>query len=168
MAELEEVMAYICAKYPIKYELSKARLTKMIYLADWKSVLDRGEQLTEIRWRFHHYGPWSDKVVAVARSSRRFRIEATENYYGGAKEVVAADPELETPRLTPDEVETIDHVIDATRTLYWEDFIKLVYSTYPIVASHRYVDLDLKQLAANYRRELASLDDAGSSGRGAV
>jgi hypothetical protein len=39
MAELKDIIAYYCKQYPHKAELSKARLTKMVYLADWKSAI---------------------------------------------------------------------------------------------------------------------------------
>ena len=35
MAKLVDVVGYLCEHYPHKAELSKARLTKMVYLADW-------------------------------------------------------------------------------------------------------------------------------------
>ncbi len=51
MTELKDVMAYIIANYPFKGELSNARLTKMVYLTDWKNALLSGRQVTDISWR---------------------------------------------------------------------------------------------------------------------
>jgi hypothetical protein len=44
MATLGDVMAYLCEHYPHKDDLSKARLTKLVYLADWKSAIERGNR----------------------------------------------------------------------------------------------------------------------------
>ncbi|MEZ5576726.1 MAG: DUF4065 domain-containing protein [Candidatus Competibacteraceae bacterium] len=58
MNRLQNIMAYFGIEYPHKFELSKARLTKMIYLADWFSSLADGKKLTDIEWLFNHYGPY--------------------------------------------------------------------------------------------------------------
>ena len=52
MTELKEVISYLVSKYPHKDELSNARLTKMIYLADWRHAITQGNQITDIRWFF--------------------------------------------------------------------------------------------------------------------
>ena len=44
---LEDVILYICKKYPLPDELSKARLTKLVYLVDWETSKRTGKQLTE-------------------------------------------------------------------------------------------------------------------------
>jgi hypothetical protein len=45
----------------------------------------------------------------------------------------------------------LDFVIEQTAPLYWNDFIKLVYSTYPVVTQPRFLPLDLVKLALEYR-----------------
>ncbi len=40
---LRDIMLYICDKYPQKRDLSNARLTKLIYLSDWKNILKNKE-----------------------------------------------------------------------------------------------------------------------------
>lgn len=160
MADLADVVAYLCAKYPNKGELSKARVTKMVYLADWKAALDEGEQITDIQWKFHHYGPWTDDVVDKARSAPELEVEVTENLYGDFKELIQATPDASWDSLDEEDMEILDHVIDETAPLYWNAFIKLIYSTYPILASDRYSDLDLEDLAKRYRKELRQLKAA--------
>lgn len=41
MAELRDVIAYILQRYPedMAGELSNARVTKMVYLSDWRNCL---------------------------------------------------------------------------------------------------------------------------------
>ena len=55
MNNLENVIAYFCLHYPHKRELSKARLTKLVYLADWFSALIFRRQITNINWIFNHF-----------------------------------------------------------------------------------------------------------------
>ena len=150
MATLKDVVAYICENYPYKDELSKARLTKLVYLADWKMSIDQGRQITPTRWYFNHYGPYVYDIEQLARSDGAFEIVRTSNQYGSLKEIVRLREESAVD-LTPEEREAIDFAMEKTKVLSWDGFIKLIYSTYPIVTESRYDFLDLPVLADEYR-----------------
>lgn len=152
MASLHDLMLYFCKHYPHKDELSKARLTKMVYLADWRSAITSRRQLTDLTWTFNHYGPYLDDVVQEAQRSGDFKVRTTTNLYGSLKEVIEASPNAAEPALSGEERAILDHVIAETNRLYFNDFIKLVYSTYPIVTQPRYQELDLVELAGEYEQ----------------
>lgn len=151
MADLKDIIAYYCKQYPHKAELSKARLTKMVYLADWKSAIDRGKQVSNIQWVYNHYGPYVDDVANVAQSDSIFDIQSTTNMFGGNKEVVRLKSENYSPSITNAEKSILDHIISITSTKYWNTFMELVYSTYPILKSPKYSSLDLVALAKEYQ-----------------
>lgn len=152
MAALKDVIAYILQHYPHRHELSDARVTKMVYLSDWKHVLETGEQATPIRWYFHNYGPYVRDVLDTARDHPHlFRIAYETNAYGDMKKVLDIQDPSYQPRLTESERQAIDHVIEVTKPLTWDPFIGLVYSTHPIVSSERYSFLDLKKAAREYK-----------------
>jgi hypothetical protein len=154
MAQLHDILAYVCAAYPHKNELSRARITKIVYLADWKSAIDRGRQLSEISWYFDNYGPFVWDVWKTAESMPQlFNIEHTANMYGGAKHVVRLVASGYQPTLTAEEKAVLDHVVEATKGLNWNDFIRLVYSTHPVISSERYTPLNLIEKADEYRQE---------------
>src|SRR5687767_14879894 len=88
MDKLTSVMAYFCARYPHKDELSKARLTKMVYLADWRMALEHGDQITDIQWIFNHYGPYVHDVEDRAKESPLFKVRSTVNAYGSPAEII--------------------------------------------------------------------------------
>lgn len=151
MAKLKDIIAYYCKYYPYKVELSKARLTKMVYLADWKSAIDLGKQISNIQWVYNHYGPYVDDVATIAQSDAIFDIEATTNMFGGNKEIVRLSSNNYEPCLTNAEKIILDHIISITSTKYWNTFMELIYSTYPILKSDRYSNLDLVALAKEYK-----------------
>ena len=70
MAKLKDVMAYLIKNYPenIRHEMSNARLTKMVYLADWHRVLKSDKQITNIDWYFDNYGPFVHDIERKAAS----------------------------------------------------------------------------------------------------
>lgn len=151
MAELSDVVKYICHHYPHKEELSKARLTKMVYLADWRSALTQGRQMTGVEWVFNHYGPYVDDIVQAAREDPAFDVIVTANMYGDPKEVIHLNGTPSCSSLTRGDKDALDFVINACAPLTWNDFIRLVYSTYPIMTQPRYSRLDLSQLAREYQ-----------------
>jgi len=159
MAELKDVVAYLCHHYPHKHELSKARLTKMVYLADWRSAITRKCQVTNIVWQFNHFGPYVDDVVELARHDPAFQVNKGWTMYGDEKELIQLIAPLTATSLTNEEQGILDFVIDSTRSKYWDDFIRLVYSTYPIVSQPRFATLDLITLAKEYVGEERPVSD---------
>lgn len=141
---LEELITYICLKYPYPGDLSKARLTKLVYLVDWRYCVSNRKQVTPIQWYFHNFGPYVDDVVAAARFSNRLDVNTTQNFYGETKEIVAAKSGVQFPCLPPDVSSLVDDVILKTKDLYWNDFIRYVYATPPIANSARYSYLKLE------------------------
>jgi hypothetical protein len=150
MNRLEQVMAYICQAYPFKDELSDARLTKLVYLTDWFHAIYTGEQATEIKWIFNHYGPYVRDVYDLASNSYNFRIDFSQNYYGDSKAIIYYVGM--SIRLDKNSEIIINRIIDKTKSMYFNEFIDYVYSTYPIKNNDRYSILDLSRLASEYNR----------------
>ena len=56
--KLLNVVTYLVKNYPVEDHLSNARVTKMVYLADWFHALNHQKQITSIKWYFDNYGPF--------------------------------------------------------------------------------------------------------------
>lgn len=151
MAGLTDVIAYILKNYPDKSDLSNARVTKLVYLSDWRHAITYKSQITNINWYFDNFGPfvWDIKRTAEI-SSDLFVIHHSSNAYGNPKLLIGLRREDYIPELSENERKSIDHVIDKTKDLIWSQFIRLVYSTHPIVSSNRYSYLDLVEKAEEY------------------
>ena len=148
---LVNVMAYLARHYPSPEDLSNARLTKLVYLADWESAKRTGAPLTATRWVFNHYGPWVPDVMDTARRTPEyFRVRDARNAYGTDKTVIEALPAADTlaQMLTLSQRQVLDAVIKKTRSMYFGQFIDYVYDTYPVQRTDRYAALNLRSLAA--------------------
>lgn len=156
MSQLKEIIAYFIQNYPIKDELSKARLTKMVYLADWECSKELGFQISNIDWYYDNYGPFVwDVIDTVKEESDLFRLEKSNNYFGSEKTIISLCDNGYHPQLDDYEKEIIDGIIDETKTMYWDEFIDHVYSTYPIKISDQYSYLNLKGIAEVYHEDMA-------------
>jgi hypothetical protein len=152
MATIKDTLVFLLREYPYASDLSNARVTKMVFLADWHHAVTQGKQITDIKWFFDNHGPfvWAIKDVAT-QNSQVFRVAESINYFGTPKcEITLLDLHAQSS-IVESEAASIRHVIQATKEFDWDTFIRLVYSTYPIVNSPRYSHLDLVAKADEYK-----------------
>lgn len=150
MENIKDIIAYFCLKYPYSNELSKARLVKMLYLADWKNSIENGSQVTDTKWIFNQYGPYVNNIIDSIKSDNRFEIIDKVNSYGTPKQLIKVHPDY-IIKLNEGVIKILDFVINATSPLNYSEFIDLIYSTYPIKVSSRMSELDLVNLAHDYK-----------------
>ena len=151
-AILKDILVYLLKNYPHKRDFSNARITKMVYLGDWHQAIHHNMQISNIQWVFDNYGPFVwDVYNEVENNLTLFKIQKNKNIYGQRKFLFQLNNKDYKPKLTALQKESIDHVIKQTQRLNWSDFIKLVYSTYPIMSSDRYSELDLITQAKEYK-----------------
>lgn len=137
-------MAYLCKHYPFESEISNARLTKMVYLADWFAVQQFNHQLTNINWYFDNYGPYVNDVVNEANNNPIFKIISGQTIYGTPKLQIKLSERFNDDLELPDNEQYIlDKVIQETKSLNWNNFIQYVYNTPPVKNAYRYSYLDL-------------------------
>lgn len=80
MADLKDVINYIYNTYPHKDKLSKARLVRMLYLADWRSAIVRRRQLTNLKWKLGENGPEPEEFDQEIRLPRKNRINVLNDF----------------------------------------------------------------------------------------
>lgn len=130
----------------------------MVYLADWRSAILQGKQLTTIEWIYNHFGPYVPDVVDTARRSHVFETVPESTPYGDQKEIIRVLEGASYDGLTDSDRAILDYVIEKTSPKNWSEFIRLVYSTYPIITQEKYTRLDLVQLADEYKLDQQAFD----------
>ena len=147
MVELINIIKYVCINYPFSQELSNARLTKIIYLCDWQSCKESGQQMTSIEWYFDNFGPYVNDVRDGAINSNELDVVDTINVYGTPKTQIIAKANVGYGDIDERSKKIIDDVMDRTKTMFWKNFIDYVYSTEPIKNNSRYSYLDLEKIS---------------------
>ena len=120
--KLKSVMRYIVKNYPYPDDLTKTRITKLVYLIDWENVKEYGSQITNIEWFFDHYGPYVSDVLDEADEDKTVSINSTISNFGTVKYIVKPKrdkEELLYDDLTDNDKDIIDRVIDKTKNFYW-------------------------------------------------
>ena len=132
MEKSKAVVKYFALTYPWGDVISESRMMKLVFLADWRSALRLGRQITEADWVFGRRGPHSDDILNVIRSTL---------------------PESCINILIAEEKDLLDFVVRSTSRKSWSELTQLVYSTYPLMTKNRFEKLDLISLAKNYMSE---------------
>lgn len=146
--KLRNIIRYIVKNYPYPDDLTKTRITKLVYLIDLENVKKYGVQITNIEWFFDHYGPYVSDVLDEADEDKSISIVRDISNFGTVKYIVKpkrGKDELIYEDLSENDKNIIDKVIDATKNYYWNEFIDYVYSTEPIKNGEKYSKLNLKK-----------------------
>ncbi len=151
MAKTTDIASYVLQNYPFPDDMSNARLTKIIYLADWHHTLNNGAQISKINWYYDNYGPFVWDVYNEILADNKFNVKVTRNLFGQEKKLITLNKKSEYA-LEDTEILSINKVIQETKALYWDKFIKLVYSTFPIRTSEKYTNLNLRQKAKEFKK----------------
>lgn len=149
----KDLVAYILLNYPYKDDLTNGRVNKILYLSDWKACLLYDRQLSEIKWVFNHYGPYVTELIEGIKNDKRFILIDKTTYFGNPKLVLSLQENASFKAINKEAKEVLDFVIKVSKDYNWSDFIKLVYSTYPVANSCKGSILDLVSLAREYKKQ---------------
>ncbi len=149
MANLKDILIYILKEYPHKSELSNARLTKLVYLSDWSNAIHNQKQISNVKWYFDNYGPFVWDIYKEVKKNDMFKVKYTTNIFGKEKKLISLQKSA-SYTLDESNIKNINRVIEVTKDLNWDKFINLVYSTYPILTTDKYSDLNLENKAKEY------------------
>ncbi|MBJ6934461.1 hypothetical protein JG626_18985, partial [Vibrio cholerae] len=87
------------------------------------AALELDTQLTNTVWHFHHYGPYVDDFVKMAKQDSDIKVTSTTTVFGGSKQLFELSGEGTQPiTLEPQLKEIVDFVINATKDKNYEEF----------------------------------------------
>jgi hypothetical protein len=112
------------------------RAMLLAYLVDWKSALEQGRQISNVRWRKAGWGPFSPDVLSAIvhlRDSRSY-------------DHISDD-------LTLEESTIISDLRRRWTNSDIDELQRIVMSTYPMVIDHADEPLNLPALAAVYKQD---------------
>jgi hypothetical protein len=110
--------------------------------------------MTDTQWYYHQYGPYVEGIIDSVRQDADFTVNKLLDHQGNVKEFVVLNNQSKAANINVRDKQILDHVIKATCELGFSDFIRLVYSTYPVISSDKHTSLDLVTLAHEYRKHM--------------
>lgn len=143
------ILHYLVDKYPYPDDLTRLRVTKLIYLIDWKAVQKTGQQLTNITWSLGQYGPTTETIIETVDKDPGLTFLETVSNFGTKKYLLKTtipDEQL-SYNLSCENRHLIDTVINETKDLFWNNFMNHVYQTPPVIQAKSYGVLNLENFA---------------------
>lgn len=144
---LKDIIYYFLKK---SWELPNARITKLVYLLDWEYSLKYGNQVTDIEWFFDYYWPFVKDIENVIYENEDIFLEKI--YYNSLwnKSKFFSIKWKNDWQLDFKVYEIMDKILEETKNFTFNDFIKYVYSTYPVYKTRQFNKLNLKELAKEF------------------
>lgn len=151
-SDLEDILITIFLRFNNK-SIANYRLTKLVYLLDWLSCMKLGSQVTDIKWKYHSFGPYVDNIAKVVENSIDiFHIENQDLGSSSKKRFKLKSLSCHSNHKVNEKLsKLLDYVYQKTHDLNSSEFIDLVYSTYPVRMSDKYSELDLEKLARQFK-----------------
>jgi len=155
--KVQDVVLYLLRKYPHPKQMTDERLTQTVYLCDWVQAIRQQKQITEIPWYYASYGPFVDDIKKVVEENPHL-FKSTPRKTPGlriTKNLISLTRagKREKIDLSEDEISSMDHIIKVTQDRDQMKFLRLIYSTFPIIKSEQYSLLNLVELAEEYKQE---------------
>lgn len=142
----KEVVTYVCLNN--KKHISTSRLAILVFLFDWFHVLERGEQYTDIVWKYEHGVLDSDSIKHVVRTCHEFMTEPLQNSLCNDFNVVLINSNTPAEDLLQSMI--LKYLVDKTMPMNFEELLAYMYASYPFTRSERMICFDLKKIGAEY------------------
>ena len=152
MFKTEQLIDYIIQN--LSGKITKTQLVKLIYLVDLESVRFTGTQASDIKWKFHHYGPYDENldgrlkkleknsIITVQQKSKKDHPDDIYFLYQHTGKEMKYEFE-------PMKKQIIDTILSQYGSFTLDALLKYVYETEPMRKSKRGQYLNLKSLLNN-------------------
>lgn len=141
MLNFVELFKIILSIYPQSKELTRDRLVKLTYLADWRSAITYKKQITSVKWYINNYGPYIEDMYKILADEK---FDINQEIQRRKTEKYNCDREINL---------VVNFIIDKTQDLDSNTFSNLVFSTFPLATSTKYSYVDLVEKAKQYLSE---------------
>ena len=133
---------------------SLSRATKLIYLVDWRHVLEFDRQATRILWYFDHFGPYVDLTDNLNKLfDISYETKGEGSYKRTRRTLSLPSPPKSDPRNLDSSVRKIcEEVVEKTKSMGYLQFMRYIYQTVPVRVSEKYSTMELEKIAKSINR----------------
>lgn len=151
MTNLPATVHYILARLPAEETFNADRIVKLLFLADWRSSLTRGHQLTETTWTVDGVdGLTADTPTDTDDFLRSLRSVSGKLSNRQLDSVLTRISSTHSS-LPSEAIVVLDYVLEHAGGLDWSHLNQLVWSTRPLLAGLPGHGLNLEDIAGDYR-----------------
>lgn len=152
---LNDLIIYICRNFPWPRELSLERVMQIIFLYEWHTSLKEKPILTNGVWKNDVHGPTSTIVEHAIRNHEGLKLATYEINGKKVEQIVTVGETNATPNNNINNDELI-FIIMTLHNLGINLLPAIVYSTYPMLVTNKGHEMNLRQIAGEYRAKKAN------------
>lgn len=145
--KLRDSVAYVVSEFKEhqRVPLTRTKLVKFLYLADWISCQKRHKPVTGVQYRSYYYGPYAPEILEAAEEQPHYILSERQFRSDGAPYYVYAPtgvkPKVST--LTADDRAVIDGVLREYGAMSLKTLLRTVYQTPPFQKAEMLQPIDL-------------------------
>jgi hypothetical protein len=131
--------------------LTRTKLMKLLYLADWRFVrrVDVNASITGVRWLKYHYGPYNERIIDAterAHETGRIRILSGKTEYGRVydHQPVSTDPEVTSHA---EAIVTLDAVSAEFESVDTTHLVRAICNSPVVAEQEKYTPIPLQPSA---------------------
>jgi uncharacterized phage-associated protein len=133
--KLRDAVVYVVNEFRQRQQvpLTRTKLVKFLYLADYRSSQERKKPVTGVQYKSYYYGPYAAEILEAAEDQPRYVLYERCARSDGAS-YYAYEPTGKKPRLaTLDEKDRryLDDVLEEYGSLSLKRLLRVVYQTPP-------------------------------------
>ncbi len=143
---LQNVITYLCFK---TNTLSQTKLMKLVYLADVYHMQKYGSRLTDVPFRYWHYGPFAEEVnneLERLCGEGIIKQECYQTRAGYIAEIPTPRVENTTVKLSKKALAILDTIIDEWGDSSTEEVVTYAKTTLPFIGTTFGEDIDFKRM----------------------
>lgn len=138
--------------------ITEFSLVKLMYLIEVGYFIKYNRRITDIPYKFHYYGPYSEKIHDMALELDSDLIKISEIITQKGYEAVIYDPlkkdvDIKLPKDVKEVADSVILEFGGLGDKMNEELKKVVYSTLPLTRSKRGEKIDFNLLKPRYRKD---------------
>lgn len=134
-----DCVAFFCRELNREFYRIDSKLTFLLYLADWKSMLDRQKPLTNVEWSIEtiHSENYLVAKLFAELGQEKLNAYCSQWRFPGS--------------LNSEELDILEHVVARVGKLDQTHLLQLVNSTYPVIAAAPGEHMNLSKYSRDYK-----------------
>jgi hypothetical protein len=144
MSKFEQVAHFFVSRFP---GMGVVKLTRGMYLTDWRAAILLHNTITGMQWKLGEYGPEARELFSFLKTTAILRVEADKEGYTQLN--IADSHEYD---FSKSEIDILEFVVNTLNEKQGNDLIRLINSTFPVIATNIGAEMNMTQLASEYER----------------
>ena len=153
---LNEILNYIVINYPIENDLTLERITNILFLCDWVSLVKNGESISNFQWNYDYDSLSSENILIEIKSDLYLQYQISEESIYFTQKIITSN--WNSNFSIDEEIKSVlNKVIDISSKMYDNDLAKFTKNSYPLKNIESFSRVSFSPLKYKINKRIKSL-----------